>query len=371
MNQQKTVVTFVSHQFIPALNGGQKGILGYQEYLSRYAKVVTLSANTNPSVHSSPIHLVRGFEDKKWKYFNPCIAWKLYQLCKQHKASSLLVEQPYGGILGWIAARLAGVKLVVYARNIEYLRFKTYGKWWWILLFPLEYFVFYVSDKILFVSYDELEYVVKHLRISQNKCIYSAHGTHHTGLPQPPPKSKQQIASLYGFQPEEKWFIFYGLQSYQPNWEAVLEIVERIAPLCQKSFHFPFRFIIAGGGLPQEIQKNIQLSGLPISYLGFVEDIDSLVQYADAMVNPIYSGGGVKTKVIEAIALNTTVVSYFTGSLGMHKKACGEKLRIVADRDAQSFVSVLQEVIHANVSTPSSFYEEYFWDNVVKKYPYL
>jgi len=371
MKEKKSIVTFVGTTFLPAVNGGQKGILGYQEYLCQLAQVITFSTTANDENISTPIQLIRGFADKKWKYFHPFVAVKLYQICRKYRPTSLLMEQPYGGIMAWIVARLSGVKWVVYARNIEYVRFKSYGKWWWIFLFPLEYFVFKFCDKILFVSYDELEYINRHLGIPLEKCIYSAHGTHHKSIPPTPKQTKEEIAQKYGFNPLDKWFIFYGLQNYQPNWEAVLEIIEKIAPLCQKRLSVPFHFLIAGGGLPQAIQEKIQKSNLPVTYLGFVEDIDSLVQYASVMVNPIYSGGGVKTKVIEAIALNTAVVSYHTGSLGMYRQACGEKLLVVPDKDIPAFVNTIIKALDTNVNTPDSFYQEYFWGNIVRKYPYL
>jgi len=77
----------------------------------------------------------------------------------------------------------------------------------------------------------------------------------------------------------------------------------------------------------------------------------------------------VKTKIIEAIALGTTVLSSETGAKGVNARACGEKLITIPDQDAEAFVReiiTLQQRPHA--VTPQRFYEFYNWDAIVENY---
>ena len=86
---------------------------------------------------------------------------------------------------------------------------------------------------------------------------------------------------------------------------------------------------------------------------------------ADLVLNPILTGGGVKTKIIEAIALGTSVVSFRTGSLGMNVEACGEKLILVDDNDVNTFAGKMLHLTQMDYSpTPESFYREYHWGAV-------
>ena len=58
-------------------------------------------------------------------------------------------------------------------------------------------------------------------------------------------------------------------------------------------------------------------------------------------VNPITEGGGIKTKLVEALACNLNCVSFFTGAIGVDEEICGNKLIIINDGDYQSFANAI------------------------------
>ena len=84
-------------------------------------------------------------------------------------------------------------------------------------------------------------------------------------------------------------------------------------------------------------------------------------------MNPVQSGGGIKTKMVEAIAYGTTVISTESGAAGMDKSAAGNKLVIVKDNDWKGFADAI--VSNANIVslTPDEFYKLYAWENVTQK----
>ena len=106
-------------------------------------------------------------------------------------------------------------------------------------------------------------------------------------------------------------------------------------------------------------------------YAGFVDDVIAYFKAADIFLNPVVTGGGVKTKVVEAIGFGTTVISCKTGAAGIETSACGEKMKIVADNDANAFVSAIYQSKDQELSTPFSYYEYYYWGNIVKKLQHL
>jgi glycosyltransferase involved in cell wall biosynthesis len=80
------------------------------------------------------------------------------------------------------------------------------------------------------------------------------------------------------------------------------------------------------------------------------------------------SGGGVKTKMIEALGLNTTVVSTETGAAGVTREACGEKLIVVKDNDWKQFVeAVLKAAANKNTVIPEAFYKQFSWKGIIEK----
>jgi glycosyltransferase involved in cell wall biosynthesis len=106
-----------------------------------------------------------------------------------------------------------------------------------------------------------------------------------------------------------------------------------------------------------------------ILYAGFVDDIETYFKGADVFLNPVLSGGGVKTKMVEAIGLGTTVVSAQTGATGIQKDVCGEKLLLAEDRDWDDFTNKILAALQKDQPTPDAYYETYNWGNIIQKIP--
>jgi glycosyltransferase involved in cell wall biosynthesis len=105
-----------------------------------------------------------------------------------------------------------------------------------------------------------------------------------------------------------------------------------------------------------------------VLFRGFVNDIDAYYQAADLFINPITNDSGVKTKVIEALANNCTVVSFESGATGISKEVCGDMLQVVANGDYSAFAQKIIEVLKKEkTNTPQSFYDSYNWDNIAQK----
>jgi glycosyltransferase involved in cell wall biosynthesis len=104
-----------------------------------------------------------------------------------------------------------------------------------------------------------------------------------------------------------------------------------------------------------------------IIYAGFVEDVEMYFKAADLFLNPVQSGGGIKTKMVEAIAFGTTVITTETGAAGIHRDICGKKLIVVPDNDWNDFANAVIENRSSNEMTPPSYYDYYFWGSIVKK----
>ncbi len=77
---------------------------------------------------------------------------------------------------------------------------------------------------------------------------------------------------------------------------------------------------------------------------------------ADIFLNPIGEGGGIKTKLVEALAANDTAISFATAAIGVPPTVTG-MLLIVADKDPGSFCkSDTTKSTFIRESIPQSFF---------------
>ncbi len=355
----------VPYRFVPPANGGHQAAFGFCEFLAREMPLVCISTTNNePEQAPFPMRLL--FEDEVYKYANPLLAWRCFRLFRKEKIDVCITHQPFIAPLLLPVTALLGISLHIYVQNLEYRRFRSMGKWFWPIVYAIEWITFKLAGRLYFISPDELEPGKRAFGLKDEKCSVVPFGTRHRHPPEDIAQARRQIRQRHGYGEKEFLIIFFGPQSYQPNLEAVELIIHHINPLMQEKADFPYRFLICGGGLPGE---NDKLNAFPqVDYLGFVPDIEAYVKAADVMINPVNTGGGVKTKLVEAIALGKTVVSSRTGALGVGPTACGEKLLRIEDEDYPAYCEALIRLQQQPpFPTPPSFYERYYWKNVIKE----
>ena len=356
------VAVVVPYRFVPPHNGGHKAAFGLCQFLSKQTKLTAISTSDN-SEDDAPFAIANLLGKSALRYVLPGGALRVWRFFKQAKVTHCIAFQPFIVLLLWLPCRLSGIHLSIYIQNLEYQRFRSMGKPWWLVVFAVEWLTFRLSDHLYFISPDEVTPGQKAFHLPPAKCSVLPYGSPHSVQPDRL-ASRALIREKHGYHEEECLIIFFGPQTYQPNLEAVERIVNHIEPELRKAADFPYRFLICGGGLPDRWDK-LQAFG-QIDYLGYVEDIEAYVQASDLMVNPVNSGGGVKTKLVEAIALGTTVVSSYTGALGVDPEACGPKLLRVENEDYQGFASGLSKAFKEGmVTTPKAFYDNYYWGNIV------
>jgi polysaccharide biosynthesis protein PslH len=105
--------------------------------------------------------------------------------------------------------------------------------------------------------------------------------------------------------------IFSGSFTYGPNYFAIVWFINHVFPRVLKQI--PEAHLVITGdhaGLPLPSDKNITLAG-------YVDDIKSLIGSCDASIVPLWSGGGTRLKILEAMAIGTPVVATTKGAEGL------------------------------------------------------
>ncbi|MDX1940847.1 MAG: glycosyltransferase family 4 protein [Saprospiraceae bacterium] len=366
-----SIAVIIPYRFVPPQNGGHHAAFGFCEALAQERDTVVIST-TNNIKDNLPFRLELLFSDRFYKYFNPLIILRLWRFFYKGNIKTCIIQQPFFGLIALPVCRMLRIRFIVYVHNIEFQRFKTISKWWWRLLYPIERIIYRAADYLLFISSDDLEASIPIFKLDPEKCAPMPYGTRLSEMPGDRIYARQQIIKRHHYNKEELLILFFGPQSYQPNLDAVERIIYHINPILLQKTDFAYRILICGGGLPEHYKRLVDYKIQYIDYLGFVENIDIYIKAVDIVLNPINTGGGVKTKVIEAIALGTTVISSRTGAKGIDANACGEKLIIVEDEDNQAFVKeILALQQQKEKAVPATFYKAYNWErniqNIFKK----
>jgi len=138
-------------------------------------------------------------------------------------------------------------------------------------------------------------------------------------------------------------------------------------PRLIKKYDKKFKILICGSGISDDYKKQLtDLNPEHFIYAGFVENIDEYTQSADIILNPVLSGGGIKTKIVEALGFNKNVVSTTTGAIGVDPNICGTKLRIVDDHDWDAFVDKAIESLDDKSTIPTQFFDVFSWKSVAQ-----
>jgi hypothetical protein len=361
-----TILAISSYKIFPPHSGGQKGIALFYKYFSKEADVILVGTKNNDSSNTLGRKVLNNFGTSKLRYANLFYFFKLRNILKKNHVQTIIVEQPYMGIFGIMLKYFCKKKLVIHSHNIEGLRFKDLGKWWWRYLYAYEKKVHQIADFSFFINKEDKDFAIKNFRLKEEKTTVITYGTEIAAPLHAEEKQAAiaQLKQLFGIPQEQTVLLFNGVFGYKPNDEALYFLVNKIMPLLL-SKDDGFTLLICGKNIPEEIKNNITKR---IVIKGFVEDIDAVFKGAEIFLNPIWSGGGIKTKLVEALSFGASCVSFKTGAIGVEKNIAGEKLLIADDENIEDFVQKIiqqkQTILH---STPETFYRHFYWGEVAGK----
>jgi glycosyltransferase involved in cell wall biosynthesis len=357
------VVSIVPYKFLPPKIGGQKGIAFFNEYFSRYVQLTCLTISSNENEYAKGYEAVKVFSTSQLRYINLFSVFRLKKIIKRKNATHILLEHPYMGWMALLLKKFTSTKLVVHSHNIEGLRFKTLGKWWWKLLWQYERFIHRHADYNFFIQEDDRQYAIKNFGLNAGKCIVVTYGIEINSIPSQTEvqQAKEYVRAQHGILPTEKILLFAGSFNYKPNCDALEYIDKIIAPLLKQK-NFGCKILICGPWLENDDSEypNVILTG-------FVDDISLYFKAADVFLNPIVEGGGIKTKLVEALGYNTNSVSSVNGAIGVDPALCNDKLMVVKDNDWEAFADAIIKVSENSADISPEYYQHFYWGYSTKK----
>jgi glycosyltransferase involved in cell wall biosynthesis len=369
-NTKLKIFAIVSYPFLPATTGGEISTLQFLNHLGKEneVQVYTVDPYSHVDVGSFSFELIFGMRFKPWRYLNVLLPFKLSKLIKAFEADVLFFDQPFMAWMIPILRLLTGKKAFVRCHNIEYLRFKSMNKQWWTLMYMYEKMVHRTADLVIYLSDVDRQQAINEFGLDSGKTLLVPTGIELETMPLKNEEAKQTLIKRHNLGLNQKLILFFGTMHYSPNYEGVRFILDEVLPHLKSMTNFDFCILICGKGLPEDLLVRTETFA-EVKYLGFVANIEEYIDGTDVLLNPILSGGGVKTKVLESIARGQTVVSSFTGAQGINLDYTGKKLLVAADLDWQEFARILNVVLTdgSEEKTPTQFYEQYGWKGIVKR----
>lgn len=365
MNKELSIVSLIPYKVLPAKLGGEKGIALFSQYLGENVKLTCIGTNSNDVDEAKNYQLLPWLSDSKIRYANIFLYFRIRRFIRENAITHLIIEHPYYGWLAWLIRKTTKVTWVVHSHNIEYQRSLSIGRWWWKALKWYEQWVYQSADINFFISEDDRQHAIDHLNVSSATAFAITYGVEIKGRPIDKEACRSLLNQKHGINPADKLLLFNGALYHHTNYEALQIILDVINPVLINQSPCSYKILVCGKGLPDFFNELKEYQSQNIIYAGFVDDISIYFKAADIFLNPIISGGGVKTKAIEALAYNCTVVSSELGALGIVEEVCGEKLHVI--KSWEEFTTKLLDIMNKKAETPDSFYDYYYWGKIAEK----
>lgn len=153
-----------------------------------------------------------------------------------------------------------------------------------------------------------------------------------TGFPQPEKittswdSSEQSIAQL-------------GALDWLPNQEGLIWFIEKVLPIVRKEKP-DLLFHLAGRNAPAWFEKKIKAEG--VVYHGEIEKANEFIQAHQIHIVPLFSGSGMRIKILEAMAMGKTIITTSLGTEGIETE--NNQNILIADNQEEFSKQILRAV---------------------------
>ena len=192
-----------------------------------------------------------------------------------------------------------------------------------------------------------------------------------TPIVQIPLGTEVSALSLHRVQEEPLSLLFVGNFKHLPNLDAADRLINKIFPHVQSQFPQACLFIV-GEHLPSNI---VQVPNENVILTGYVPDVRPYLDRATLVVVPLRLGGGMRVKVLEALAAGKPIVASSRAVEGV-RLVNGEQAILAEDDDefGQAIVDLLRDS-QKRASLASRAWdwanENLGWDRVADEYEAL
>jgi polysaccharide biosynthesis protein PslH len=137
---------------------------------------------------------------------------------------------------------------------------------------------------------------------------------------------------------------FIGALDWMPNMEGLMWFLDKVWPQIYKKYPH-VKFHIAGRNTPAELHEKT----LPnVVVHGEVANAISFMDAYKIMVVPLFSGSGMRVKILEGMALGKTIITTEMGKEGIHAE---NGIHLLEASDIDGFVHTISEILDGKIDT--------------------
>lgn len=361
------VLSIVTYKIFPPRLGGQKGIALFNQYFSEKENLFCFTIkDNNPSF--VPYKVFNRLSNHRSRYINIFYFGIIMKIIRKNNITHIICEHPYYAWMALLLKYFCKVKVIIHSHNIEAERFRTVGKWWWKILWHYEKWVHRKADFTFCITEQDRQYFYEQYKIPYEKSTVITYGISWNAVPfyNEKEQAKKKLLDKYSLPLDTHLFLFNGTLDYGPNLDALKNIIGKINPFFIRN-DISYKIVICGKGLPEEMNDLKEYSDQNILYAGFVDDISVYFKGVEVFINPVTDGGGIKTKLVEALGYDLNVVSTLNGAIGVDESLCNGKLFLCANQDWQGFANKMTDALDLSQSISPAFFQHFYWGNVAEK----
>ena len=266
--------------------------------------------------------------------------YRLYRFFKTHRYQLVHTHTSKAGVVGRIAARLAGVPAVLHTAHAFPFHEES-GFPSRTIYRLIETFAGYFCDRIVTVSNYHRQWGLQ-LRIAKpSRLIAIPNGVSESNVAVR--KIPSRVRAELGIAPED-WFLFTpGRLSEGKGLEYLIDAIPQLVRMTVKRF----TLVLAGDGpLRTALERKAADSGYPdrIRFVGFRRDIGDLLNASDIVVLPSLHEG-LSISLLEAMAVGKPIVATAIGG-NLEPTGNGSAAMIVTPKDAAALAEAIITLIN-------------------------
>lgn len=263
----------------------------------------------------------------------------IYDCAQRIQPDLIMVDFPQ--MLGNVDSRLfSRTKIVLNQHNTEFQIMRNLSK---SIRNPLKRLIFQIEasrlERLESKLYKKLNISLYTFVSTEDKAFFEQHyGKHNTFLV--PVGCELKECEDRPINNGNFNIMYFGKMEYPPNAEAAAWFADKVFSILCKSHKNVNLYIV--GKNPLDFVVDLQKSNEHIHVTGTVPEVASYYEKADVVVVPLFHGGGVKVKLLEALGYGKLVISTSKGLEGTDLVA--NKHLLVADSNDQ-FVNLCENLI--------------------------
>ncbi len=250
------------------------------------------------------------------------------RICKTQREQKIGYAFIEGSLGSSIVTRLKsqGCKVITFAHNVEKALYRNRYEQDKSLLTKIRLkYIAYCERRVI----KNTEYLIA-LNKRDDQGHYREYGRHSDIiLPITFPDRSNSIPTYS----KSSYLLFVG-SNFFPNNSGITWFIENVAPYIKK-----YRILVIGGCCKSIEVKSLKLPE-NVEVLGYVDNLDKYYRDAAAVIAPIFSGSGMKTKTVEALSYGKTIF----GTDEAFEGIVGDKDKIGGDcNEANSFIDKINQ----------------------------